>query len=230
MTLPGELALSTDATVLTWLFEEEQVSLGWPLIGGGRSVVDRVEWHFATSDDLTLDVDAAQWLLRRLAHPDRTAAFLTSRRLDSFDHASIPLADGTVEAVATVGLGNALRVGDPLPAAGAPVGTINLAIRVPVALTEEAHLEALAIGQEAKCAAMLGSGVGSVVSSRAATGTGTDCAVVLAPAGTDQSPVAFAGKHTALGSAIGQAADKAISLGIDKWIRETNLATNPKPQ
>ncbi|MGB3417794.1 MAG: adenosylcobinamide amidohydrolase, partial [Mesorhizobium sp.] len=51
-----------------------------------------------------------------------------------------------------------------------------------------------------------------------ATGTGTDCIVVAAPAG--EPGEAFAGLHTAVGAAIGRAVHDAISQACATWIGE----------
>jgi adenosylcobinamide amidohydrolase len=135
------------------------------------------------------------------------------------------------ECLATVGLGNLLAVGDPTTttttttttAPRSPVGTINLVCRVSVGLTEEALLEATAIAAEARTAAVLAAGLRSPLSGRPATGTGTDCIVMAAPA--TGRPDRFAGKHTACGSAIGAAVFGAVSRGVARWLEENACPT-----
>jgi adenosylcobinamide amidohydrolase len=118
--------------------------------------------------------------------------------------------------VATVGLGNALRVGDPaLPAAS---GTINLLCRLSVPLSPTAALEALTIAAEARTVAVREAALPSRRSGRFASGTGTDCIVLAAPVGP--AGAAYAGKHTAIGQVIGAAVGDAVARGIEDWLAD----------
>jgi adenosylcobinamide amidohydrolase len=117
--------------------------------------------------------------------------------------------------VATVGLGNVLRVGAaPTPET---VGTINLVCQVSAPLSPLALIEALAIAVEARTAAVLDARIPTPPVGESATGTGTDCAVIAAPPGTPALP--YAGKHTAVGSVIGAAVYAAVEKGIARWQR-----------
>jgi adenosylcobinamide amidohydrolase len=122
-----------------------------------------------------------------------------------------------------VGLSNALRVGDDV--VDSPrVGTINLLAYVDEPLSDEGLIEASAMATEAKCAAVLGSGVRSRVSGRPATGTGTDCVVVASPgAAVGGRLEPYAGKHTSIGAAVGAAVEDAVARGIRRWRDETGL-------
>ncbi len=123
----------------------------------------------------------------------------------------------TARCVATVGLGNALRAGDPAGIAGR-IGTINLLVHVDVPLTAVGLLEACAIATEAKTAAVHEAGIVSRRSGRPATGTGTDCTVVTCA--TVGVPLAYAGKHTRVGALVGAAVEKAIASGVERWLSE----------
>jgi adenosylcobinamide amidohydrolase len=50
----------------------------------------------------------------------------------------------------------------------------------------------------------------------AITGTGTDCIAIAAPFGED--PLPYAGKHTAIGEAIGACVHRAVADGISDWL------------
>jgi adenosylcobinamide amidohydrolase len=122
--------------------------------------------------------------------------------------------------LATVGLGNALRAGDPAGVSGR-IGTINILLHVDAPLTDVALLEASAIVTEAKAAAVLEAGISSRRSGRPATGTGTDCTVVTCTLPhTRLRGASYAGKHTAIGSLVGEAALQAVSEGIAAWLEE----------
>jgi adenosylcobinamide amidohydrolase len=125
-------------------------------------------------------------------------------------------------AVATVGLGNALRAGDPAGVAGR-IGTINLLVHVSAPLTDEALLEASAIATEAKAAAVLEAQITSRRTGRPATGTGTDC-TVLACTPAPRRREAYAGKHTRIGALVGAAAHCVVREGVRRWLEENSGA------
>jgi adenosylcobinamide amidohydrolase len=85
-------------------------------------------------------------------------------------------------------------------------------------LSPEALLEASALVTEAKALVMIEEGVRSRRSGLAATGTGTDCVVVAAPRSGATSK--YAGKHTAVGAAIGASVDDALRRGVRAWLAE----------
>jgi adenosylcobinamide amidohydrolase len=116
----------------------------------------------------------------------------------------------------TVGLGNALRAGDPpLPA---KVGTINVLCRLSMPLSDAALLEALALAAEARTLAVLECRYPSVVSELPASGTGTDCIVIACP--NSGAPGAYAGKHTEVGAALGACVHEATRRATEGWLRE----------
>jgi adenosylcobinamide amidohydrolase len=127
--------------------------------------------------------------------------------------------------IATVGLGNALRAGDP-PGRATP-GTINLLCRLNLALSPEAQLEALALAAEARTLAVREASVASTRSGLPASGTGTDCIVIAAPRAGE--PAAYAGKHTAIGHVIGAAVHEATRRGIVRCQRDRAIASEAHP-
>lgn len=226
------MELHVDERSAVWDLGGAHDALGWTILGGGPTRVERVEWHHATSSDLAEGVDAERWLVDRIRSAGRStgavAAFLTSRRVSALSRSTVETALGPVDALATVGLGNALRVGDP-PTEEA-LGTINVALRLPVPARPEALVESLAIGQEAKALVVLESGVASTLSRDPASGTGTDCAISLAPApdATRAPLLRYAGKHTEIGAAVGRATRSAVERGLTAWADERGVS-GPAP-
>jgi adenosylcobinamide amidohydrolase len=142
---------------------------------------------------------------------------MTARDLGTYDE--VTRGDGALAArcMATVGLSNALAVGDPPGPLARVVGTINLVCTVSTPLADEALVEAATLVAEARTAAMLARRVVSRRSGRRATGTGTDCVVVAAPDGP--AGARYIGKHTALGALLGAAAYQACARGVARWLR-----------
>jgi adenosylcobinamide amidohydrolase len=185
----------------------------WAIAGGGIGTANVVAWRQVAERELRPPVDPARWLRARMreAGIEGAVGMLTSRDLDAWVEASSECARARAHCIATVGLGNALRAGDP-PGPFARIGTINILCRVETPLTHQALLEGLAIATEAKVAAVLEAGVVSRRSGLPATGTGTDCVVVAAPLGRSPSP--YAGKHTEIGAVIGRAVRDAVDAGV----------------
>jgi adenosylcobinamide amidohydrolase len=202
-----------------WLitrFACPQQVLSWAIVGGGRRTAEVVAWYRVRESELRPPADAREFLRRRLADaaiPD-AVALLTSRDLDAHVAVSRHRDPFAVRCIATVGLGNALRAGDP-PGPAARIGTINLLCCLSHPVTEEALVEALALAAEARTVAVLEAAVSSRMTGRPATGTGTDCIVVAAP--LVGRPVRYVGKHTALGSLIGAAVGEATRHGVERW-------------
>ena len=208
--------------------------LSWAIVNGGRRVASDVVWREVVRGELGPEVDPvalpAALLRRALAEaklPD-AVGLLTARDVRSFEVAEAGDAgdaDLHARCVATVGLANALAAGDP-PGRSTP-GTINLCVQVSTPLTEEALLEALALAAEARTAAMLEARLPSPLSGRPASGTGTDCIVVAAPVTPPSvARLAYAGKHTRVGSLLGATVRDAVGRGIARWLEEARC---PKP-
>jgi adenosylcobinamide amidohydrolase len=207
----------------------EHDTASWALLGGGLARARHVAWHFVHGSELPPDVDPRELLATRLAArgliaagasaPGGVVGLLTARHLDRHVDETAAIAGAEARCVATVGLGNAVRAGDP--PGPFRVGTINLVCQLAVPLSPPALLEALAVAVEARTAAVLDAAIVSRRSDQLATGTGTDCAVIAAPVATERAAVAHhAGTHTPLGAAIGQAVYRAIRRGAEAWKEE----------
>jgi adenosylcobinamide amidohydrolase len=202
-----------------WLrvrFAAPHRTLGWTIVGGGWRTTDRVSWIEVSGDELAPPVDPRRFVIDRLAADGREEepVLMTGCALDEHVVAHREVGETRATCVATVGLGNALRVGDA-PADAPRVDTINLLCAVSRPLDDLGLLEALSIAVEARTAAVLEAGIPSRASGLAATGTGTDCVVVAAPRGDDGA--AYAGKHTEAGAAVGGAVLAAVSRGVAAW-------------
>jgi len=185
------------------------------IVGGGRRRASTVAWCAVDGRELAPPVDARSFLVESLAERGISGAvgFMTSSDLDRYVAVDRSAGDHSVHVIATVGLGNALRAGDPT--SGMRIGTINILCALSASLSEEALVETVALVAEARTAAVLDAGVPSTRSGLAATGTGTDCIVVAAAAGG--SPLEFAGKHTSIGYLVGDAVGEAVRRGAAGW-------------
>ena len=210
-----------------WLivrYARPQTFLSWAIVGGGRHQGDAVAWCQVRDDELPPGLDPRRLLRSRLRTLGlrRPVGMLTSRAVDRFEDVTRVAGPGVhARCVATVGLGNALRIGDPTGTGTGPtrrVGTINLVVSVSRPLAPAAQLEALSLAAEARTAAILAADVASVRSGAPATGTGTDCIVVAAP--LERQGGAYAGKHTAIGEVVGAAVYDAVHAGARRWLEE----------
>jgi adenosylcobinamide amidohydrolase len=204
-----------------WLiarFARRHRLLSFAIVGGGFVETDAVAWCWVRHDELQPPVDARTFLVARLAeaHLDGAAGLLTSAPLDTYVDVTRVGSGVAVRCVATVGLANALRAGDPLTAAPRQAGTINILCCASLPLSDEARVEMLSLVAEARTMAMLEAGVPSRETGRAATGTGTDCIVVGAPCG--EPAATYAGKHTELGHLVGAVTAEAVSRGVRAWL------------
>ena len=198
----------------------------WCVINGGLTEGREVFWAEVKNSDLSVDIDVKEYLRGRwkAAELSPDIAFLTSASVCSYVYKQESFSDLIVDAISTVGLGNALRVGDKTQFDHS-VGTINILVEINQELTEAALMEAMNIATEAKATAVLDSGVLSTESKMSASGTGTDCVAVASNVvrqdgsehSVDISPVQFCGKHTKLGEIVGRLCYQIVSDGICKW-------------
>jgi len=220
-----ELRITRSADVLVLETAAPHACLSFAPHRGGDTVTSLVANHAVQSSELTLEVDALALLrAKHVAHVGRDGvAMMTACALE---HAVVAEARdddaaGRVRAVAvaTTGLSNLLRVGDA-PGALAKVDTINVIAWLSRPLTLAARLEALTLATEARTLAVLAAGLPSRRSGAHATGTGTDCIALLTPlAQTATHPAdAYAGKHTAVGAALGRAVHAAVEAGVASWV------------
>ncbi|HYQ00803.1 MAG TPA: adenosylcobinamide amidohydrolase [Polyangiaceae bacterium] len=207
-----------------WLvssFSSPVRACSWAIVHGGLVDAEHVAWLEVRDHELRPPVDAAALLRDRLRERglDNAIGLLTSRRVSTYRDVTREGSGIRARCIATVGLGNALRAGDP-PGVSGRIGTINLLLHVNAPLADVALLEASAIVTEAKVAAMLESGISSRRSDRPATGTGTDCTVVTCTRSQRRQAAIYAGKHTLVGSLVGEATLLAVREGIAAWLEE----------
>ncbi len=183
---PGGDGLFEARCVRPWLvarFPRPQSMLSWALARPGFQSATEAAWLEVSEADLPIGLDPHALLARRMAEAglNGAVAMMTSR--DVRRHHLADAASGSVRArcLATVGLANAARVGDPPAAAAAGFGTINLLVAASIPLTAAALVEALSVAAQARTAAVME--LGHRPRGALATGTGTDCIVVAAPEG-----------------------------------------------
>jgi adenosylcobinamide amidohydrolase len=213
------MTLTLAGRMLVARFAEPQRVASWAIAGGGLRRSQSVVWLQVGDDELRPPVDARRWLQARLQAaglPD-AVGMLTSRRLDAYADERCEYGGLRARCVTTVGLGNALRAGDP-PGPSARIGTINTLCSLSCALSPEALLEALALAAEARALAVREAGALSTRTGLPASGTGTDCIVIAAPDLAGAAP--YAGKHTEAGHVLGAAVHAATRRGIEQWQRE----------
>lgn len=198
-----------DGDTLTVRLPGRHRALSWAVWNGGLRETTAVVWRRVTA--LGPDDDPRACFAR--CAPADAVGLLTARALETYED----VARGRVRCVATVGLGNAVRAGDP-PGPFRPVGTINLLCQFEVPLSDEALVEAAAVAAEARTAAVLALGVPSRRTGRPATGTGTDCTVVVCPAAPGGAR--YTGTHTALGAELAEAVYEAVRAGGARWLEE----------
>jgi adenosylcobinamide amidohydrolase len=211
---PFSIALAPPHLVVA--FDEPHQVLSWAPLRPGLQVARRVAWLEVRNADLPPEVDPVDIIRQRVAAAglDDAVTLVTSRDISRYQLARATVEDQHVRCIATVGLSNSERVGTRLHQPPPFAGTINLLVHVGTPLSEAAMLEALSIATEARTAAVIESRVerGGV----AITGTGTDCIAIAAPLG--EAPLPYAGKHTAIGEAIGACVFRAIADGISDWL------------
>lgn len=216
---PSALVVELGPRTLVVRFAEPQRAVSWAIVGGGLTRTRSVAWLEVSDADLRPPIDARELARSRLeaAGVPGAVALLTSRDLRAYTDASETFRDTTCRCIATVGLGNALRAGDP-PGPDGYIGTINVLCHISAPLTDEAMLEALALASEARTLAIREANVPSPISGLPASGTGTDCIVVAAPLGGESQR--YAGKHTGLGHLIGRTVYRAVRDGAVQWLCE----------
>ena len=210
------LQIRQDGPWLTARFAAPQRMLSWAIVGGGRHRTRDVAWLQVRDGDLRPPLDAREFLHERLRERGlgEAVGLMTSASVATYTDRCVRWGEFGARCIATVGMGNALRAGDP-PGTAARIGTINLLCALDHPLGEDAHLEALALAAEARALAVREADIPSTRSGEPSSGTGTDCIVIAAP---DLSGGArYAGKHTELGHVLGAAVYAAVSQGLTRW-------------
>lgn len=222
------MSVMLDAPWLEFDLGREMTVLSWAPHGAGYRQARRLIWRQVRNADLPEGLDVAAWLRTELEARGAldAVALLTSRDVRAHHVAQASVEGIVVTALATVGLSNAERVGHRVDRSGRDwdrdlaqdmrargLGTINIGLRIDAPLSQIGLLEALSIATQARTTAILDARHMLPDLSGPATGTGTDCIAVAAPAGTND----YAGMHTALGEAIGQAVLQAVGAGALDW-------------
>ncbi|MDQ2634100.1 MAG: adenosylcobinamide amidohydrolase [Pseudomonadota bacterium] len=215
------LSIRCDSPILIAEFGQPQAMLSWSLTRPGFTTANSVAWLHVRDDDLPLGIDPVRLLRERMsaAGLEDAVHLMTSRDIRNHHLAEASAGPATATCLATVGLGNAGRVGaTPSPHGGA--GTINLLVHVDRPLSQAALVEAISIAAQARTVAVVD--LGWKPHGEVATGTGTDCIVVAAPASMRAGMRAeqFAGLHTDVGAAVGRAVYDAVFLGGNIWVAE----------
>jgi adenosylcobinamide amidohydrolase len=191
--------------------------LSWAPLGGGIRIARLLANHQVKVEDreaLRAPRACLARVVRAAGHdPRRTVALMTGAEVARAGHA-LAARDGVgVGAWCTAGFSNALRAGDRATVPSAHAGTVNLIVMVNRPLTPAAMVEAVQIATEARSLSVLEAGIKSVRSGAPATGTGTDCIAIAAPArGVRAEP--YCGKHTLLGELIGRAVFESCTRAI----------------
>ena len=191
----------------------EMQVLSWAVNRPGLVTARRILWREVRNSDLPRELDVTEWFAGELSQRacEDAVAFLTSRDVRRYCEASATVEGISAHAVATVGLSNAERAGSRMDYAGRNWGTINVALRLSEGLTHAGLIEAMSIAVQARTAAVMDADI--ILPSGTATGTGTDCVALAAPAGANP----YAGLHTATGEAIGKAVYQAVHTGALEW-------------
>lgn len=210
-----------------WLrvsFDIPHIVKSWAVLGGGTKEALAVVWRQVTDGELCLGIDPQRYLIEQIeAYYGRDEAssqivgFLTGARLVGHTQAFLDHSGIWARCIATVGLNNALRIGDPPGSAAPHPGTINILVQTSVPLTDLAAIEALSIVAEARTVAVLEGGIQSTAGFGLASGTGTDCIAVASPRKADSTARPYAGKHTVLGHLIGATTYKAVAAGVHNY-------------
>lgn len=199
---------------LTFDLGSEMQVLSWAVNRPGIVRANRILWREVRNADLPRDLDVGKWLARKVAAQKASDAvtLLTSRNITSFTESKVSVNEVEAHAVATVGFSNAERVGHRVDRSAKDWGTINVALRLSIGLTEAALLETMSIAVQARTAAVMDAQL--LLSTGLATGTGTDCVAVASPLGSAQ----YAGLHTEIGEATGRAVYTSVLKGAQQWM------------
>jgi adenosylcobinamide amidohydrolase len=214
-----------DGGTLAVVLPEPYRVLGWAPLGGGLGRAELILNHQIELDDPGATEPPRAYLGRfvraRGGDPRRTVAMMTGANISRAGVATVRRGDLIVTAWCSAGCSNALRVGDSATVATPGPGTINLIAAISQPLTDAALAEAIQIVVEARVVAVQNAQVVSVRSAMPATGTGTDCVVVAAPASVsrnDTRAIVYCGKHTVLGELLGRAALRSCAQALSRCV------------
>ena len=210
---PWTVTVRENTLIVT--FPERYRVLSWAPLGGGLVEARSILNHQVNINEYpTLEPES---YLQRLAQQFDVAApavgLMTGVLMERLVRSITQHENLTIECFATVGLSNALAVGDPASYAE-QLGTINLIVVVNQSFTPAAMIEAVQIVTEAKVSALVTAEIRSTMSQALATGTGTDCVAIACPVA--ETAYRYCGKHTKLGELLGRVVSNAVGEGIQK--------------
>ncbi len=195
--------------------------LSWAPLGAGARIVRVLANHQVDLDNREAMRAPRSYLADVVRgggyDPARSVVLMTAAEVAGVAYAKAARDGIIVGAWCTAGFSNALRVGDRAGRGAARPGTINLIVMIDRSLAAPAMAEAAALAAEARTLAVLEAGIASVRSGAPATGTGTDCIAIAAPArasGPDERAERWCGKHTLIGELIGRAALASCTRAI----------------
>ena len=194
-------------------FPEPYLVISWAPLNGGLLQARSILNHQVRTNEYP-STDPASFLLtlaQRLEVPAPVVGLMTGVLMEKLVRRTIRQDSLLLECFATVGLSNALTVGEPATYDEKP-GTINLLVALNQPLTEAALVEAVAMITEAKTRSLFDTGVKSALSATLATGTGTDCVAIACPQG--ETKYHYCGKHTLLGELLGRVVYEAMIEGL----------------
>jgi adenosylcobinamide hydrolase len=212
---PMTVRKEQDALILS--FPRPVPVLSWAVLNGGFCHARHIVNHHVEGNDVSFAADPEGWLRRqvqRLQLEGKTVVMATGVNMTALTQ--IPLSGGGSEVICftTVGLSNALSVGDPASFQAGHVlspHTINMILLVHPRLRPEGMVEAVELATEGRVRALYENGIQSCRSSLPATGTGTDCIAIVSPGSGAER---YCGKHTKLGELIGRAAYMSVTKGL----------------
>jgi adenosylcobinamide hydrolase len=189
--------------------------LSWAPLHGGFGQARTIINHHVPTNDAPIHEPEIFLQLRadRLALETPVVGLMTGVKMERLVRRTVQDEGLHLECFATVGLSNALAIGDPATYDEQP-GTINLIVVVNQPLSAAALVEGVEMVTEAKVRALYTSGVKSTVSDAFATGTGTDCVAIACPIGAPA--YRYCGKHTRLGEVLGQVVGEAVTTGLQR--------------
>lgn len=213
ITDPTPWTVAVQERTLVISFPEAYSVLSWAPLNGGFSLARSILNHQVRTDEYPADEPAAFLLAlaQRLQISAPVVGLMTGVLMERLVRSTAQRDALLLECFATVGLSNALAVGDPATYQEKP-GTINLIVALNQPFTESALVEATAIVTEAKTQALFAAHVKSTMSDALATGTGTDCVAVVCPRGA--AAYRYCGKHTMLGELLGRVVGEAMEEGL----------------
>ncbi len=196
--------------------------------GGGFRQATHILNHQvdANANPDTVFPDPARYLRKLALHlgiRGGTVGLMTAVPMSQVVMTRVSAARLWVECFATVGVTNAVRVGEwpggrqSYQQEAARPGTINLILMTNARLSDSAMVTAVQVATEAKTGVLLGHPVLNGIGKSGATGTGTDAVVMACQLRGQGLPLVYSGTHTLIGALIGRAVVWCVSRGLMKF-------------